>query len=119
MALIQEISDQIKQAMKSGDAQRRDAVGFGQRRLLHADGHGVRNCFNRGEEDVRILCRGVRREAALAAAELQLQRLMAREVLQPVTAQRLGVSDQRGRAALHARDEVGLFSHSHKWILLS
>ena len=26
MALIQEISDQIKQAMKSGDAQRRDAL---------------------------------------------------------------------------------------------
>ena len=61
---------------------------------LHADDHGVRNFFDRGEEDVRVLRRGVRREAALAAAELQLQRLMAREVLQPVTAQRLGVSDQ-------------------------
>ena len=86
---------------------------------LHADDHGVRNFFDRSEEDVRVLRRGVRREAALAAAELQMQRLMAREVLQPVTAQRFGVGDQCSRAALHARDEVGLFSHSHKWILLS
>ena len=86
---------------------------------LHADDHGVRHFFDRGEENIRILRRSVRREAALAAAELQLQRLMAGEVLQPVAAQRLGVGDQGGRAALHARDEVGLFSHSHRWILLS
>ena len=83
------------------------------RHTLHADDHGVRHFFDRGEENIRVLCGSVRREAALAAAEFQLQRLIAGEVLQPVAAQCLGVGDQGGRAALHARQQVLFLSHSH------
>ena len=86
---------------------------------LHADDHRVRHFLDRGEENIRILRRGVGREAALAAAELQLQRPMSGELLQPAAAQCLGLCDHGGGAALHARDEVGLFSHSHKLMLLS
>jgi hypothetical protein len=58
--------------------------------------------------------------AAVSAVKRPLlQCLMAGELLQPAAAQRLGLGDHGRSAALHARDKVGLFSHSHKLMLLS
>ena len=83
------------------------------RHALHADDHRVRHLFDRREQHVRVLLGRVRREAALAAADLHVQGLVAREGLQPFAAQRLGIFDLHRLAALHARDQIRFLPHSH------
>ena len=83
------------------------------RHALHADDHRVRHLFDRREQHVRVLLRRVRREAALAAADLYVQRHVAREGLQPFAAQRRGILDLHRLAALHARDQIRFLPHSH------
>ena len=83
------------------------------RHALHADDHRVRHLFDRREQHVRVLLGRVRCEAALAAADLHVQRRVAREGLQPFAAQRLGMLDLHRLAALHARDQIRFLPHSH------
>ena len=87
---------------------------------LHGYHHGVRHLLDGHEEHVRVLLRHAGGEAALAAAELDVQlgkrplaACEAAHIIQPAAPVLLRRRLQDGGAALHARLQVGFLSHSH------
>ena len=80
---------------------------------LHGHDHGVRHPLHRQIEHIGILRRGLRCEAAFTAPQLQPDLLRIRLQFPPVPALLLRCLDQEAGAALHPRDQIGLFSHAH------
>ena len=86
---------------------------------LHGDHHGVGHPLHRDIQGLGILLRGLRREAALAAAQLQVHRLRLGHQFPPIPPPRLRIGDQDPGAALHPGDQVGFSSHSHGYLFTS
>ena len=79
---------------------------------LHGDDHRVRDLLHGAEQRVRLRGGHPGGEAALAAAQLQAEALMSREIREPAPAVDFrGIFKQLG-ALFPARHEVGFFSHS-------
>ena len=80
---------------------------------LHGHHHRVRHHLHRDEQNVRLALGGLRREAALAAAQLHPQLPGLGHQIPPVAPVLIGVPDQLRGAALHSGDQILLLSHSH------
>ena len=80
---------------------------------LHRDYHRVRDLFHGEQQRAGHFGGGVRREAPLAAAKLDIEPFKAGDVLQPAPAVRGAVGYHQIRAFFHARRKVVPFSHSH------
>ena len=66
------------------------------------------------EQDIPVVLRGLHGEAALAAAQLQMEGLVARILRQPLALILHGFLHQHSGGPLHAGDQIRFFAHSHK-----
>ena len=81
---------------------------------LHGHHHGVGHHIHRQEQHVRLGGGGVGGEAALAAAQLQVDLPGLGHQIPPMAGAVVGVPDEPVRAALHPGNQVFLFPHSHR-----
>ena len=80
---------------------------------LHGHHHGVGDLFHGNQQHVRLGGGGLRREAALAAAQLHPQLPGIGQQLPPAAPQGTGVRHQQGRAGLHPGQQFFFLSHAH------
>ena len=80
---------------------------------LHGHHHGVGDLFHGDQQHVRLGGGGLRREAALAAAQLHPQLPGIGQKLPPAAPQGTGVRHQQGTAGFHPGQQILFLSHAH------
>ena len=86
---------------------------------LHGDDHSVRHPFHRNVEGLRILCGGLGSKTPLTAAQFQVENACLGHQAHPAAPQGGRIRDQNTGTPLHPGGQVGLFSHSHRFIHLT
>ena len=80
---------------------------------LHGHHHGVRNLLHGDEQHIRLRRGGVRREPALAAAQLHPQLPRLRHQRPPLSPHGEGIADEAAAAGLHPGYQIFLLTHTH------